>query len=598
MKKKKKDIKSQILSGYLLLVMFPVIMMLISTISGDYISKESNKLGEYRKNEGVTKEAIIAHYSWVMTLGDSILEDIEFKGSLDPATCSLGKWMAEVDTQEFPTEIINESLTVLLEPHKIIHQLAKELLELKKSNPTLSYHRYVEEIKPKVQIVIDEIRKITDQYEIYAQTQDARVKYGILFLFISGISLAVISAGLAYFIGTKTAKRISKPVVEVAKWSKQLAMGDNDYQSEMLATVNLSPENEIHQMIENFQSMAESLNNNVSVVQRVANGDLTAYVNIRSNMDVLGQSLYRMVQSNDLMFAYILEVASNVALSANEISDASNSLAKNTSNQAMAINEISQMTNQVNELAVKNEEHVVDVIQSFHQIQDDVQNSAGKMEKLLQVVEEIRIASDQISVIIKSIDDISSQTNLLALNAAIEAARAGDAGKGFAVVADEVRELATKSAQAAQNTKELIENTITKTHYGTQVAAETNTTFQAITGHLERTFDLVHNIERASEEQTELISKANKNIQIVVETETSTAAFSEQSSAAGEQLASHAQLLREEMQKFNLRQREIGKPYIPAEKRQDAEFIKIATENYKKALEKGEISEKKLEFLK
>ena len=103
------------------------------------------------------------------------------------------------------------------------------------------------------------------------------------------------------------------------------------------------------------------------------------------------------------------------------------------------------------------------------------------MEHLLEAMDKIQQQSEAISQVIKSIEDIAFQTNILALNAAIEAARAGEAGKGFAVVADEVRNLASKSAEFANNTRDLIASTIEAVHNGSEIATQTADTLRRVT---------------------------------------------------------------------------------------------------------------------
>jgi methyl-accepting chemotaxis protein len=134
------------------------------------------------------------------------------------------------------------------------------------------------------------------------------------------------------------------------------------------------------------------------------------------------------------------------------------------------------------------------------------------MDDMTKAITEISKSSEETGKIIKTIDEIAFQTNLLALNAAVEAARAGEAGAGFAVVADEVRNLAMRSAEAAKNTSELIENTIKAVKNGNQLTKATQEAFKDNMASSTKIGQLVDEIATASQEQAQGISQINRAV--------------------------------------------------------------------------------------
>ncbi len=587
MKKKKiNSIRKQILSGYRHVILVMCLLVAVSLISLIQISRDYRVVSNNRDNQAATQSALAKHYEWLEMYNESIVNGTEFKGSLDYNTCLLGQWLSGVSDSDLSDTVIRTALDETQEPHQKMHTLASEILELAETDQEAAYKKFNEELKPLTEKVIQGLDKISSQYKDIANRASEKMDSLIFIMIVLNIVCALVGFMIALFYGTRSAKQISRPITAVAEWSEKLSVGADEINFDQ-QLLKGNEDNEIGSMIQSFQRMVDSIHENVEVVKRLAQGDMTVFVNIRSQEDSLGRNLYHLVQSNDFMFARIIEIAMSVATASQNIANASQMLADTASKQVVAINELNSSTDETRELVKQNGVEVQHATDLSHSILQDMQDSNAKMGLLVESVDEINKSSQKIANVIKLIDDIAFQTNILALNAAVEAARAGEAGKGFAVVADEVRVLALKSADAANESKQLIEATMRATKDGSQTSSEAFETFQHVVDDLDSIIETVNRIADSSQKQEDAISRIHEQVEFINESITSNLSVNEEAAAASSEMREDARLLEDEMNQFNLRQRKMGHAYIPPEKRDDEEFIRQANENYQKALKTG-----------
>jgi methyl-accepting chemotaxis protein len=225
-------------------------------------------------------------------------------------------------------------------------------------------------------------------------------------------------------------------------------------------------------------------------------------------------------------------------------SNTSQSLAAGASQQAAALEETSASLEQISSLTKRNAESASQAKNFSKQTRTAADVGAADMQDMAVAMNEIKESSNNIGKIIKTIDEIAFQTNLLALNAAVEAARAGEAGQGFAVVADEVRALAQRSAQAAKETTEKIQDSIQKSERGASLSSKVTISLAEITTKARQMDDVVEQIAAASNEQSMGVTQVSSAVTQMDSVTQNAAASSEETAAAAEELNSQAGSLR------------------------------------------------------
>ncbi len=289
-----------------------------------------------------------------------------------------------------------------------------------------------------------------------------------------------------------------------------------------------------------LENILNPVNEAVNVLEKMSHGDLRELVtgDYQGDHELMKQSLNNTIKSLGSIFVKVRQAVGQVSSGAQQVSDSSQTLSQGATEQASALEQISASMNELNSQTDKNSKNAITVKELSDSAKTNTEDGNKQMQEMVDSMKDINESSSKISKIIKTIDEIAFQTNLLALNAAVEAARAGVHGKGFAVVAEEVRNLAQRSAKAARETTEIIEESITKVKHGSAIADETVKSFATINELILQINNLVSEITTSSNEQASGINQVSEGLnQIDRVTQTNTAS-SEETAAAAEQLSS------------------------------------------------------------
>ena len=303
-----------------------------------------------------------------------------------------------------------------------------------------------------------------------------------------------------------------------------------------------------------LEAVSVPINETSRVLEKTAQKDLTKRVEAeyRGLFADLKRDVNNTVDALSNSLSQVSEAVEQVSSASNQIASGSQSLASGANQQASSLEEISSSLEEMTSMTKQNADNANQARSLSSGAKTAAENGYQSMERMSEAIEKIKSSSDQTSKIVKTIDEIAFQTNLLALNAAVEAARAGDAGKGFAVVAEEVRNLAQRSASAARNTSEMIEESVVNAEMGVRISDEVAKALQEIVDGTNKANDIVGEISAAALEQSEGINQINMAVSQMDQVTQQNASNSEESASAAEELNGQAEELRRMVSEFIL----------------------------------------------
>lgn len=346
------------------------------------------------------------------------------------------------------------------------------------------------------------------------------------------------------------------PVKKLDSVARRIADGD------LTAKLDHRSNDEFGTLSANFGKTVDRLHNYVdyineiaAVLGEIAKGNLTftltheyvgEFARIKAALENISVSL------NQTM-AQISQASDQVSVGASQLSAGAQTLSQGAAEQASAVEELSATIEDLSQQVRSNAADCRKTSGDVDAAAGRVSESNDRMQQLISAMNDINEHSQQISRIIKSIDDIAFQTNILALNAAIEAARAGNAGRGFAVVADEVRNLASKSAEAARGTADLIQASTEAVQRGSTLADETAASLRSTVEDIKSVTQAVDQIAQSSDRQSHSIDQVSQGVDQISRVVQTNSATAEETAASSEELSAQAQTLRDLVNRFQLK---------------------------------------------
>ncbi|MGL6193698.1 MAG: methyl-accepting chemotaxis protein [Thermoguttaceae bacterium] len=522
-----------------------------STVIRDDIEKEAN----YRSFRTEIVDAQRAHLAWLRIIQNAISNHSpEIKIGTDGTACTFGKWYYGDGAKRVETMIpdLKEKFHAIDKGHLNVHTMGGEMQKRwDPQNPEAAIEYFRNEISPAADILLanlDDMNKISLEE---ANKIQANSKW-----LLENSTLPVwIALGVCALATLICSYLVANGIVSDLKSGTRILHRLVDF-GDLKADFPIKLQNrkdEIGDVGRSLEKVLTEYREVSKLAEQLANGNWNVNIDVKSPEDIMNQSLSTMITGINTTLDNVKSTVCIVETGAQQIATASEQVSSGSAHSAASIEQISAVMIGLNENMQSNVETANRTTHAVSSANEVAADGQGLMKKLLSSMSDITKTSATVKQVIKMIDDIAFQTNLLALNAAVEAARAGQHGKGFAVVAEEVRNLAARSAKAARETADLIDQSNQQIGSGATLAEKTGIVLDKIVESQQEVSHLVNSIARSSREQAEGVSQVVLGIRQIEDVTQKNAAGAEETSAESKSLSAQASKLNKLVCHFKLR---------------------------------------------
>ncbi|MGL6197233.1 MAG: HAMP domain-containing methyl-accepting chemotaxis protein [Thermoguttaceae bacterium] len=464
---------------------------------------------------------------------------------LDDAMTGIDQKLKDLrDTLETPAnqQIVDETLSEVAKWKNLVTENKDQNLEMLRLNDeqysiATKFNEASSKMSQAIQTEVDSCGKVIRERNV---TATRIITVTIIIAVVIGLSLGLVLRS-----------DITTGIIEITKIMQKLA-GEGDLEVKIPQEL-MTRQDETGKLALGMKDVFGDYLSVASMGEKLALGDWTVDIKIKTDKDKMNISLKEMVDSVRNALNQVNESVEQVTTGATQVSEASQNLSQGATESAASIEEITASMSEIGGQTTANAKNATEANQLAHQANDTAINGQKMMQQMIESMASITKNSQEVQKVVKVIDDISFQTNLLALNAAVEAARAGQHGKGFAVVAEEVRNLAARSAKAAAETTQMIENNSKQITEGARIASQTADMLNEIVTQATKVASLIGEIATASNEQAQGVSQVSQGLhQIDAVTQQNTASAEETASVSNE-MSSQAGNLQRLISKFRLR---------------------------------------------
>ena len=414
----------------------------------------------------------------------------------------------------------------------------------------------LEEYQPLVQEAVNTLIQISAVEEKTAEDNFLSTVDMQELLVAAQIGMAVVALIITILLSTYLTRSITKPLRQLETAADKIVNGNFDI------SVTYESKDELGSLTKSFKNMTFILETVISDASRLLSEMADGNFDVRTNaeeryvgsLQSLLLSIRKLNKDLSITLGQINQSADQVASGSGQVSNGAQALAQGATEQAASVEELASTITNISYQVKSTADNAMEARSKSNTAGGEAEICNNQMHDMMDAMEEIARSSNEISKIIKTIEDIAFQTNILALNAAVEAARAGEAGKGFAVVAEEVRSLASKSSVASKNTAELIESSVNAVTRGTKLANSTAESLVQVVNHVRSASTKVDEIANAAEEQAGAIEQVTLGVDQISSVVQTNSATAEESAAASQELSEQASTLKSLVAKFKLRE--------------------------------------------